>query len=333
MKQALKKHQEAINTAINNALNNDLEQAGTLGKEVNERLKSFATKGKGVRGGLVCATYQFYHETIPQNITDTAAGIELIHAGLLIHDDIMDEDHTRRGMAASHEHYAQLHTQHPNPRKAGESLAICEGDIAYFLGYTLLDHEVARKIIHDIALVGVAQMHDIANEHQEPTVADVMRCYEYKTARYTFSMPMWAGATLAGEKETADKLYQAGIHAGILYQLRDDELGLYGNPDITGKPRASDLRQGKHTIHTALLKEHTSTEDYEIARKKSLTQSPEDIDWVVNLITTSGAKKRAQELMDKHAQHAQDIINTTNLAQEHKQFLKEVIAYCRERQK
>jgi len=335
MKQALAHYKPVIDNAITQALLNDLAQAGNWGHEINTRLARFVTQGKGVRGSLVCATFEQFAKNLPEEVVRTGAGIELIHAGLLIHDDIMDQDATRRGMATSHTHYAQLNADHPNPKHAGQSLAICEGDIAFFLGYTLLDPKVNNQIIRDIAHVGVAQMHDVTNEYQEITQEDILRCYEYKTARYTFSMPLWTGAMLANKPTQAQALYDIGIHLGLVYQLRDDELGLFGNPEITGKPQGTDIRQGKKTVYTALLKEHAMESDYERAQLILASQetTQEDVDWLTNLITTSGTRQAAKALATTHQERAQAQIHHAPLTDEHKQFLKEVLAYCTERQK
>lgn len=336
MKHELTQYQPFIHQALTTAIKQaNLAQAGTWGEHATQRLTQFVTKGKGVRASLLLKSYHFFKEDLPEHVLSTAAGLELIHAGLLVHDDIMDGDDTRRGLAAAHRHYAQLAVDHHNPKHAGESIAICEADIAYFLGAQRIDARVQQRLLRDIALVGVAQMHDITNEHNTTTQQEILQCYEYKTSRYTFSIPLWAGAVFAGQHAIADTLYDLGVHAGIMYQLRDDELGLYGKPEITGKPIGSDIRQGKQTIYTALLKEHAGEQEYEQAIRILTTQDSEEheIQWVCELINDSGARNAAKALSEIHAEKARTQLQTLALPEEHKEFLTSMLLYCTQRQK
>ncbi len=334
MKETLTHYQEPINTHITQKLSQArLQEAGAWGHEVQQRLARFCTQGKGVRASLVCAAYNFFETDLPEHVLKTAAGLELIHAGLLIHDDIMDEDDTRRNMPSSHMHYAQLNTHHPNPKHTGQSLAICEADIAYFLGLSMLDSRIIHRAARIFALVGVAQMTDVTNEYAPIHTDDILTCYTNKTARYSIGLPLWIGAMLANQEDLADALYEIGVHAGIVYQLRDDELGLFGKPEITGKPQGSDLRQGKQTIYIALLKERMDKEAYTQLQETLKNPSEEDIAHIQELITQSGARNAAKDIHRVHEEQARALIEQINLSAQHKTFLKEVLAYCGERQK
>jgi geranylgeranyl diphosphate synthase type I len=143
-----------------------------------------------------------------------ACALELFHAAFLIHDDIMDGDAVRRGKPSMH---AQV----------GESVALSIGDMAIFCGYDVLSHlgqELVSYISRELANVTVAQMHDVY-PREEQTRDALLHTYTYKTARYTFSLPLAAGAILAGAPgETIAQLERLGESMGILFQIRDDEL-------------------------------------------------------------------------------------------------------------
>ena len=118
----------------------------------------------------------------------------------------MDKDTVRRGLEAIHVQY-------------GEAIGICVGDLLFFLGYELLTPSVIALASREFANVAVAQMQDVSGG------GDTLATYTYKTARYTFSLPMMAGAILAGaDKNTTDLLEKLGEAMGLLFQIRDDEL-------------------------------------------------------------------------------------------------------------
>ena len=176
------------------------------GSDVIETLLPFVTAGKTIRGSLVVYSYLLFNKTIPDYVLDAAAALELIHSGFLVHDDIMDKDTLRRGMKAIHVQY-------------GEAIGICVGDLLFFLGYELLTPNGIALASREFANVAVAQMQDVSGG------GDTLATYTYKTARYTFSLPMMAGAILAGaDKNTTDLLEKLGEAMGLLFQIRDDEL-------------------------------------------------------------------------------------------------------------
>ncbi len=203
-----------------------LEQAGPLGLDLVDRVTDIATRGKTIRGSLVLLAYCFTHKQPSEDAIRLAAAMELIQTALVIHDDIMDHDETRRGKPALHKQYNS------------ESLAMCAGDVLFFLTFELIGSittdattlgRIVRLVGREYQAVGVAQMTDVAKSAK--TKLDVLNLYTYKTARYTFAVPLMLGATLARTtKEMLKYLESYGVATGILFQIQDDRLDRENNP-------------------------------------------------------------------------------------------------------
>ena len=234
------------------------QQVSPWGSDAVTRLISFVDQGKTLRGSLILFTARALGKEIDEDILSTAAAIELVHAGLLIHDDIMDEDALRRGAPSIYMQYEKVLTGNSeNAVHDGRSLATCVGDLTFFLAFELLSSVKNIMVIElcakEFASVTIAQMNDVApGTLEKQTKETILRTYRYKTGRYSFSMPMVAGAILAGANSSVQNtLAQLGEAMGILYQLRDDELGAYGDTTKTGKPVGSDHRSRKQTLLTS----------------------------------------------------------------------------------
>lgn len=217
----------------------ELSLVSPWGNDSINRLIPFVTAGKSIRGCLVLSSYLWYQKRIAREVLRTAAGIELLHSGLLIHDDIMDRDQKRRGGEAIHAQYQKLSTRH-----FGESMGIAAGDLAFFLGFELLSPQIAPYVAAELSRVAVAQMHDVAP--RKNSKEDIMRLYTYKTARYTFSLPLALGALLAhAPQKIIEELERLGEALGILYQIRDDLLDKTQTQITKGDAAAWEIRARK----------------------------------------------------------------------------------------
>lgn len=236
--------------------------------DLRTRLLEFTQRGKLIRGSLVATASAALGTRPGPAVYTVAAAVELVQSFLLIHDDIMDEDPVRRGMPAVYEQYRRYGTDHryEHPQRFGESMAICGGDVAMLLAVTAVtgitaDERTRLRLVsllsREIGLVGVAQMADVANGHA-PHGADeeeILSVYRYKTGRYTFSLPLMLGAILAGaDAQTVERLSTWGELQGVVFQIRDDHLGIMGETDEIGKPSGSDIAADKQTLHRLHLR-------------------------------------------------------------------------------
>ena len=279
-----------------------MKPSNPLGPDAGDRLLEFALQGKMIRGGLVPLGYSLATEAgpgaaPPSHATITVgAAMELFQSGLLVHDDIMDRDLTRRGSATIFHQYAEAASRREDadPRHVGEALGICAGDVAYFLAFEMLagidtPAPVRAALLgmcaRELTSVGIAQMQDVAWGASAANVRDedILRMYTYKTSRYSFSLPLAAGALIAGASPSLlRKLEAIGETIGVLFQVRDDELGLFGNEQELGKPVGSDVREGKKTLYYARLMAAAPRPDRERLARIFGNQaaSPEELDYV-----------------------------------------------------
>ena len=189
------------------------------------------------------------------------SSLEFVQACALIHDDIIDASLTRRGYPTTHREFAQVHAERGwsgSSEKFGEATAILLGDLALawaddmFLGAGLEPERYLRAARAWAAMrteVLGGQLLDIVSEAARDESADAAeRVVRFKTAGYTVERPLHVGAALAGASdETIAALRAIGVDIGVAFQLRDDLLGAFGDPAVTGKPSGDDLRSGKHT--------------------------------------------------------------------------------------
>lgn len=209
-----------------------------------DQIKTYVSSGKCVRGCLVL-------HTDPSAIK-LAAAMELLHSGLLMHDDIMDRDETRRGLPSMHAAYRGLFTR--DAEHFGSSMAIGAGDLCYFYAFDLISQcansaELMRAVTKELVHVGTAQMNEVyySSTDYEPSKDEIMDVYRFKTARYTFSLPLMLGCIHASKPYAS--YVQYGEDVGIAFQIRDDWLNLFGDPVVTGKPVGSDVRENKKTLY------------------------------------------------------------------------------------
>jgi len=237
--------------------------------DLRSRLLVFTSRGKLIRGALVAATADALGRAADAATYEVAAAVELVQSFLLVHDDIMDEDPIRRGSPAIYEQYRRYGSENGfrDSARFGESMGICGGDVAVLKAIAALTRidtkaETRTRLIEllstEIARVGVAQMADVANGHSPSgaTEEEILSVYRYKTGRYTFSVPMMLGAILAGAGEgVVETLSAWGELQGVIFQIRDDHLGIMGDTNEIGKPSATDISSNKQTLHRLHLLE------------------------------------------------------------------------------
>ena len=303
----------------------ELSKVNSWGADLCTRLRDFTALGKMLRGKLVVLSYLMYSDSLDDAVLDAAAAIELFHSSLLIHDDIIDNDLLRRGYPTLFAQYQKLGEENYfiEPSSFGLSMGICAGDVGFMLSFDMLsrlnaDLTVTNKLLklytQEMTYVGLAQMQDIffACSNIAVDEASIYNLYIYKTGRYTFSLPMIVGATLAGQNsETQDNLGEIGKSLGIIFQIRDDELGLFGDESKLGKPIGSDFREGKQTLYYLTLMRNTGNEHREklrtILRKQNITF--DDMDYVHQLIFKFGVKDEIDRKVAELTSKALDLIH------------------------
>ena len=191
-----------------------------------------------------------------------AAALEFLQACALIHDDVMDGSDTRRGMPSAHHRFAMLHRGSEwlgTPEAFGVGAAILLGDLCLSWADELLltsgvpaDQLGAAKRVYDemrTELMAGQYLDLLEQARGGGSVERAMQVVRYKSAKYTIERPLHMGAALAGAGPDFVAAYSGyGLPLGEAFQLRDDVLGVFGDPGETGKPAGDDLREGKRTV-------------------------------------------------------------------------------------
>lgn len=316
--------------------------AATLGE-----IGAFCARGKMIRAAMTLLGWRAAGGKDDEPVLPIAGAMELLHAGLLIHDDVMDRDDFRRGHPAFHRRYRDRLAAEgaADPQHTGESLAVCAGDVAFFLAGESLARaalpeprhaEVRRTFFHECLLVGLGQMDDVSlGARRAPAaVADILAVYRYKTARYTFSMPLILGALGAGDDHMlCERLDAVGERIGTLFQIKDDELGLFGEAADIGKPTGSDIREGKKTLLFSLMVEHAAGADRDRLLRTlgnpSITAA--DIAFVRDLAERSGALAAVRSRAATIETEARGLIGGLPIPAEIRRIFDELVTYNRDR--
>jgi geranylgeranyl diphosphate synthase type I len=239
--------------------------------EVDIFLDILSRGGKRIRGALVMAGYEMCGGTNQAMIVQAARAIEMLHAYILIIDDIQDRAALRRGKPSAHEMLAAYHRKHHlkgDAMHAGMSLALMAALTGGHAAQAILanmdaDPQLRLNAIsitnRTMAVTAHGQTLDIMNELVEsPSAQDIDRVLELKTAQYTIINPLHVGMVLAGAGcEATDAITPYGLHVGKAFQITDDILGLYGDEQELGKVPGDDVREGKGTILTRYALQHT----------------------------------------------------------------------------
>ena len=185
------------------------------------------------------------------------AAIELLHVFALFHDDVIDDAETRRGRATTHRRMADQHrinNMAGEARRFGEGAAILIGDITYVMSDQLMDgiSAEARRIWHELRMeMNIGQYLDtLGSANRERRIEAAERICRYKSAKYTIERPLHLGAYAADAElgaAIAPMLSAYGLPLGDAFQMRDDMLGAFGDPLLTGKPVGGDFVEGKPT--------------------------------------------------------------------------------------
>jgi geranylgeranyl diphosphate synthase type I len=238
-------------------------------------------------------------------VIDAGAALELLHAYFLIHDDIMDEDETRRGGLSVH---AALTRAEGDP-KLGRDLAILTGDLASALHEGMLAN-LAAPAERRLAVARIfAEMHLEVVHGQTLDLlgnASAEEVATRKTASYTTIGPLTVGATLGGaDPVQVAELAEIGRPLGVAFQIRDDVLGAFGKSTSTGKPVGTDLRAGKRTLlleQALVLASTAERKTIEIALGRP-EATDDEVRAATDALITCGARRacegRITELVDR----------------------------------
>ncbi len=244
------------------------------------------------------------------------ASLELLHASALAHDDLMDASDTRRGRPATHRAFETEHRAarwRGNPEQYGAAAAILLGDLLQGWADELLrrcgfgwDRVGPALEVFDLCRTEViaGQFLDVSVQARgRADVETAMTVLRYKSAKYSIERPLHVGAALAGggAAELA-ALSSFGLPLGEAFQLRDDLLGVFGDPATTGKPAGDDLIEGKRTVLVALALDAAPPADAALLdRSLGTPLSPPEVERLREVIDASGAHAQVEAVIGELA--------------------------------
>lgn len=315
-----------------------------------EYLKKLAVKGKQFRGCLLLDFYQNLSDSFEiERVLDIAVAIELYGTALLVHDDIMDRAESRRSLPTAHTFLA-THAKNNDlkePDHFGSGAALCLGDVLFFIATELIaeaplppEQRLKISIVssRELALLGLAQVEDLrlSSFQESVTKEEIITMYRGKTGRYTGRWPLEIASILAGfPADICQKVAKVGEDIGLLYQLKDDELGLFGVPAETGKSTTSDITEGKKTLYywnlQQLLTEEEKRRVFSIIGNS--VASEQDVEFIKAVIEEKGISEIVQKEMADLKLEIERVIDTLALSEKGRLFLIEILYFVISRKK
>ncbi|MFI8823628.1 polyprenyl synthetase family protein [Streptomyces sp. NPDC053431] len=285
---------------------------------VAEQLETAVARGKRLRAAFCYWGWRGGGQPDSDALVRAAASMELVHAAAVVHDDLIDDSPLRHGRPTAHRALRAAVAHHPEGDDAARSLAMLVGDLLMSLAGQLfvtsglpvaflgrarpLWAALARELIAGECL-------EILRTGAAPDVAASLQVIRYKTAKYTVEQPLLIGGALAGAAPRLAEGYSAyGLPLGEAFQLRDDLLGLFGDPARTGKATADDLRGSRPT---ALLAETWRVAD--TAQRERLAAllgrddtDPEDVRALMRVLK---APERVEDLIAARVEEALRVLD------------------------
>ncbi|MGW9684817.1 polyprenyl synthetase family protein [Flagellimonas sp. 2504JD1-5] len=280
----------------------------------------FSLGGKRLRPVLTLMTTDLFGGDVSKAL-DAALAIEVFHNFSLVHDDIMDDAPLRRGKITVHE-------------KWDVNTGILSGDAMLINSYQYLESypsDVFKKLTALFSKTAIevceGQQYDVDFESRDDvTIPEYLKMIEYKTA-VLVATAMKMGAIIAeASGEDTEAMYEFGKNLGIAFQLQDDYLDAFGDPETFGKQVGGDIIENKKTFLYLKALEFTKQSEREnLLHLYSI--KPEDsetkIATVKSIFTESGAVEAAKAEIHDYTQKAFDALSTIDLPEVKKTVLKE----------
>jgi geranylgeranyl diphosphate synthase type I len=314
-----------------------------LGRDVTDftnYANTMLAGGKRFRAVFCALGFATTSPTLPDSLCDLAVGLEIFHAAALAHDDIMDHSDTRRGAPSAHRRFEDRHVSNGwagDAEHFGTSSALLFGDFLLALSDVSVSRGLASHADLSASMrartefdrmrldVTAGQYLDIVEENAWPTVSidDALgraaTVLTYKSAKYSIEAPLTIGALLGGASDDQISGLRAfALPLGNAFQLRDDILGVFGDPAVTGKPVGDDLREGKRTVLIALTMAAVApdTRNALNAVLGNNAASADEIRWAQSVCETTGARAQVEARIDDEFKTAMGALDSIELNDE-----------------
>ncbi|GAA4356183.1 polyprenyl synthetase family protein [Angustibacter luteus] len=333
---------EDLRDRVHKAVDDHLSQQGAtldpLGPDLVPLLQAIAdlvAGGKRLRAAFCYWGWRGAGGPDCAEIVQAATAFELFQAAALLHDDVMDASDTRRGRPAAHRRMAALHRENGwdgDADRFGEAAAILAGDLCLSWSDELLSHSglPAAAITRARPTFDLMRTQLMGGQYLDVleqvlprsagggTSERARRVIRYKSAKYSVEHPLLVGGRLAGAPPEQLAAYSAyGLPLGEAFQLRDDVLGVFGDPALTGKPAGDDLREGKRTVLVAEALARGSSAQVQLVERLlgRPDLDPSGVAALREVIVDTGALEVVEELIVALAGQANDALRGSGVTE------------------
>ena len=272
--------------------------------------------------------------------------LELVHVCALIHDDVMDGSDTRRNKPAIHKLFQSLHDDQSykgDSERFGLASAILLGDLALVWADRLLvesgisreEFISAQDVFSDMRdeLMAGQYLDVLEGALATTSVERSLKVARFKSGKYSIERPLHFGAALAGKPEFNDVYSRFGLPLGEAFQLRDDVLGVFGDPQVTGKPAGDDIREGKRTVLIAVTMENANQ-----SQRNTMTEAlgnslidESDVAQVQEIIIKTGALDEVEKLITTLTQESISALRQSPIDEKIRAVLEEMSVIATQR--
>lgn len=324
------------------------DQYETLWKTIGTLLQS---GGKRFRPYMLITAFSTYADDDAdiETILPAALAQELIHQAMLVHDDIIDRDTVRYGIKNVSGQYDEIYKPHieaPDERShMALSSSLLAGDVLLSDAYHFLsrvdttpDRLMQAVTIFSSGVFEVVggELLDTESSFLKDTVISAETIARFKTASYSFISPITTGAVLGGASVSdVQMLRQFSEYLGVGYQLRDDLLGVFGNPAQTGKSVATDLIEGKRTFLIEQF-EALANDEQKVAFSKMFHKadaSELELATIRDLLVKAGAREKVEDTIELLRAKAEEILALLTISETSAQALRELVGQSLSREK
>ena len=340
-----------VQTALDTFLDQQSEALAPLGPDAARLVEAARTAVAGGKRLRASFCWWAYRGVEPQPADEDAlvracAALEMLHASALVHDDLMDASDTRRGRPSTHRALEGEHRAAGwagDPRQYGAAAAILLGDLLLSwademlrrCGLPLTQVAPALEVFDRCRSEVIAgQFLDVSVQARGRADVDTaMTVLRYKSAKYSIERPLHIGAALAGASPAImAQLSAFGLPLGEAFQLRDDLLGVFGDPENTGKPAGDDLIEGKRTVLVALALDAAAPADAALLDRSLGTDlSPEQVAVLRDIIDRSGAHEQVESVIVALADHAVAALDRAEIDDTARAVLRELASAATQR--
>ncbi|MGW7463077.1 polyprenyl synthetase family protein [Streptomyces sp. NPDC054797] len=295
---------------------------------VADQLHAATAHGKRLRAAFCYWGWRGVGQPDSEALLRAAGAIELVHAAAVVHDDLIDHSRTRHGRPTGHIALREALPDHARPKAGARALAMLVGDLLMSMAgqlftssglpgaflnrarpvWTLLARELVAGECLEVMRTGCAPDPDAS-----------VKVIRYKTAKYTVEHPLQIGGLLAGAPPRLIRAYSDyGLPLGEAFQLRDDLLGLFGDPEQTGKDPADDLAGNRptalmaHALASATPAEHA--ELHHLLGQANLGER--QVERVREIVHRTGAVARVEDMITARLREAHDALADADLTTE-----------------